>query len=186
MVRYKWILYALALVLTVVLMIGPALGEGVSWDCPECGRKGNTGKFCGGCGLAAPDQTTTQNESIPEPDDGIPELDERYPGIDMRLKTTAYAYTGPGKHYGGAGGYSAGQQTKVTAYFMTDTWVFVRIGYNENNMRYAYIPISTLENVRDLPTVDEMQCWEGKAAENVIPLTNPDPGSIRKSEYRLT
>ena len=24
------------------------------WDCPECGKKGNTGNFCGTCGHSAP------------------------------------------------------------------------------------------------------------------------------------
>lgn len=31
-----------------------SLGETTVWNCPECGRTGNTGNFCGGCGYPAP------------------------------------------------------------------------------------------------------------------------------------
>ena len=32
----------------------PALSEHEPWDCPECGRTGNTGNYCGGCAHPAP------------------------------------------------------------------------------------------------------------------------------------
>ena len=35
-------------------MTGPAYGEGKPWNCPECGRKDNTGNYCGGCAHPAP------------------------------------------------------------------------------------------------------------------------------------
>ncbi len=35
-------------------MITCSLGEQTTWDCPECGRIGNTGNFCGGCAHSAP------------------------------------------------------------------------------------------------------------------------------------
>ena len=31
-----------------------AYGERVAWDCPECGRAGNTGNYCGHCSYPAP------------------------------------------------------------------------------------------------------------------------------------
>lgn len=31
-----------------------AHGESNTWDCPECGRSGNTGNYCGGCAHPAP------------------------------------------------------------------------------------------------------------------------------------
>ena len=45
-------------VVTMILLCvfaGYAIGEN-TWDCanPDCGRKGNTGNFCGGCGAPAP------------------------------------------------------------------------------------------------------------------------------------
>ena len=47
--------------LTVAFIIPGAWGEGASWDCPECGRTGNTGLFCGNCGHSAPrGETKTQ------------------------------------------------------------------------------------------------------------------------------
>lgn len=45
-------------VLSMILMVNlfsSAIGEEVkTWDCPQCGRKGNTGNFCGECGCKAP------------------------------------------------------------------------------------------------------------------------------------
>ncbi len=40
--------------LTVLFSVCTAVGEQDTWDCPECGRKGNTGKFCGNCAHEAP------------------------------------------------------------------------------------------------------------------------------------
>ncbi len=40
--------------LLVLSMITCSLGEQTTWDCPECGRKGNTGNYCGGCAHPAP------------------------------------------------------------------------------------------------------------------------------------
>lgn len=38
----------------LALSIFPAACEGSSWDCPGCGRKGNTGNYCGSCAHPAP------------------------------------------------------------------------------------------------------------------------------------
>ena len=35
-------------------VVSCALGEQAPWDCPECGRKGNTGNYCGWCAHPAP------------------------------------------------------------------------------------------------------------------------------------
>ena len=47
----------------VFIMTVSALCEHAAWDCPECGRKDNTGKFCGGCGYPVP---TTNNGDTSE------------------------------------------------------------------------------------------------------------------------
>ena len=38
----------------MICMIIPAYSENTAWDCPECGRTGNTGNFCGKCAHPAP------------------------------------------------------------------------------------------------------------------------------------
>ena len=48
------------------------------WNCPECGRVGNTGNYCGGCGTQRPILTPTPTPSteptpIPTP---VPEHNE--------------------------------------------------------------------------------------------------------------
>jgi 2',3'-cyclic-nucleotide 2'-phosphodiesterase (5'-nucleotidase family) len=42
------------------------IAETAPWDCTECGKKGNTGNFCGGCGHPAPGIKAAQAEEDPE------------------------------------------------------------------------------------------------------------------------
>lgn len=45
----------LLVVLSFSLLLSfSALSETTPWDCPECGRTGNTGNYCGGCAHPAP------------------------------------------------------------------------------------------------------------------------------------
>lgn len=37
-----------------------------AWNCPECGRIGNTGNYCGGCGHASPSIESLNNDSVLE------------------------------------------------------------------------------------------------------------------------
>ena len=46
---------AVILLALICLFVGMANSEGEAWDCPECGRKGNTGNFCGNCRYPAPE-----------------------------------------------------------------------------------------------------------------------------------
>lgn len=43
------------------------IGEHSSWDCPGCGRTGNTGNYCGGCGCPAPSNEENQAAIKKEP-----------------------------------------------------------------------------------------------------------------------
>ena len=67
-----------AIVMTVILLFTAAAGSGErsAWDCPnpECGRKGNTGAFCGGCGYPAPD-------AIPDAAETPSNIPEGYPAV---------------------------------------------------------------------------------------------------------
>lgn len=42
------------LLLAIVFVLNTSLCERSAWDCPECGRTGNTGNYCGGCAHPAP------------------------------------------------------------------------------------------------------------------------------------
>ncbi len=57
----------IALLAVICLLAGQTIGERAPWDCPGCGRKGNTGNFCGTCGAPAPeageDHQSTQNSA---------------------------------------------------------------------------------------------------------------------------
>ena len=49
------VLIILLLFLMILFQTMAMAVEKSPWNCPECGRKGNTGKFCGGCGHPAPE-----------------------------------------------------------------------------------------------------------------------------------
>lgn len=49
-ILYICILLFLMLTINVIL----AFAEQSAWDCPKCGRTGNTGNYCGGCAHPAP------------------------------------------------------------------------------------------------------------------------------------
>ena len=57
---------SVVLSLSLVILLFPAYSESSSWDCPECGRTGNTGNYCGGCAHPAPWIESTETVS-PEP-----------------------------------------------------------------------------------------------------------------------
>lgn len=57
--------------ITIVLVLWGVsfyvIGEHSSWDCPGCGRTGNTGNYCGGCGCPAPSNEENQAAIKKEP-----------------------------------------------------------------------------------------------------------------------
>ena len=56
----------LAIVMTLMLFLVTtgAVGEQNLWDCPGCGKTGNTGNFCGKCGHPAPAPTPEPEPTI--------------------------------------------------------------------------------------------------------------------------
>ena len=46
---------SVVLLALVCLFTSISNSERAAWDCPECGRKGNTGNFCGNCAHPAPE-----------------------------------------------------------------------------------------------------------------------------------
>lgn len=50
---------AIAICAVCILLSSYSFAENYAWDCPECGRTGNTGNYCGGCAHPAPWTETT-------------------------------------------------------------------------------------------------------------------------------
>ena len=66
----KKALFAILMILLLSAVALSVYGDGETWDCPACGRTGNTGKFCGSCGQPAPTpppETTPASESASTP-----------------------------------------------------------------------------------------------------------------------
>ena len=58
----------MTLILLCALMPAHAAEEHYAWDCPDCGRAGNKGNFCGGCGHPAPwKETPPPATPMPDP-----------------------------------------------------------------------------------------------------------------------
>ena len=58
------IIYAISiLLLATTFFLNAALCEQIAWDCPECGRMGNTGNYCGNCAHPAPWMGTADNKN---------------------------------------------------------------------------------------------------------------------------
>ncbi len=56
----------MAVTMVIILLAGMSLAESESWDCPQCGRKGNTRNFCGGCGHARPEDGAINASNFPD------------------------------------------------------------------------------------------------------------------------
>ena len=54
MIQYLRKPTAAVLFLLYLVVSCAAYGDALPWDCPECGRKGNTGNYCGTCAHPAP------------------------------------------------------------------------------------------------------------------------------------
>lgn len=54
------------LIALVILFAVSAVWAEDAWNCPACGREGNTGNFCGGCGAPMPEETAgTEETAVP-------------------------------------------------------------------------------------------------------------------------
>ena len=61
--KSKKIISILSIITIITLLIVPmASCEHTPWDCPGCGRTGNTGNYCGGCAHPAPWMTVSDSE----------------------------------------------------------------------------------------------------------------------------
>ena len=58
---------SLLAVLLCILLTATALAEREPWDCPSCGRKGNTRNFCGKCGERAPESGSESADQVSSP-----------------------------------------------------------------------------------------------------------------------
>ena len=57
-------LKTIVIILVLLFVTLNATGEHCAWDCPECGRTGNTGNYCGGCAHPAPWLETDNTETL--------------------------------------------------------------------------------------------------------------------------
>ena len=181
--------------LLLLLFTACGYGEASSWDCPECGRTGNTGNYCGTCACPAPwgretddsavSPSTTETQSIESTSEttslpDVPVLSKTYPGSDAHLRKSSddgfrvYSYTGPSKTFVPSGGYKPYKQRKITVFFEEDNWVLADVLYQTAEERVVYLPKSSFDSIGNIPVVTELGYYIGTVTTNVEPSWGPD------------
>lgn len=109
----------------------------------------------------------------------VPELDTLYPAQKVRLRLLGdenkrvFGYYGPGKDYYSANGYKPYKQGRILAYFNEGGWVLVDMQYQSGKERYMYLADSAFEPVKDIPSILEMQYFEGETINATEPRLGP-------------
>ncbi len=167
-----------SLIAVIILLIGllsaaaNGIGEGVAWDCPKCGRTGNTGAFCGTCGQARAES--------PKKEEPLTVLSATYGGTAARLHEFSGAganeritvYAGPGKEYGKSFRMTPNGQKKVTAFFSENDWVFTHITHRTGS-QYLYVPRKYFDNPVNVPEIGTLNYHDGSIIQTVTPQWGP-------------
>ena len=137
--RTKVVLFVILLCCVSVLFsscIEIAAAEHAPWDCPGCGRTGNTGNYCGGCAHAAPwletesekkEKEQPQNEYYPN---GRPKKEYEFNAVGNVSKTTFYNRYGVITSYYVAEEWDAdGNITRQTEYYPKSTGKYRSYNY---------------------------------------------------------
>ena len=200
--RIKNAILSMTVICMVVMLIIPmASCEQVTWDCPECGRTGNTGNYCGGCAHLAPwlesatpaptivevspTSTPTPIQTVEPsiestPQLSVPVLSEVYPGLGAHLRKSGdegfrvYSYTGPGKTFVPSGGYKPNKQRKITVYFEEDGWVLADVQYQTSEERVVSLPKYSFDPIGNIPTVSSLEYYTGTTTASITPSWGPD------------
>lgn len=184
--NWKKVLSAILVVLMMIPVLSAA-GESPEWVCPECGRTGNTGNYCGNCAHPSP---APGPEPEPEP---VPESwpVKQLDGTVVKLKNKKInkkiikrqAYLGPGIIYAGGGAF--GPETKgLTLISLEGDYAFVGTG-----LRYVYFNISDLEEDAVLPEEEETPAaYPAVITEKTEPAYGPGRKyeTLKKAETHYT
>ena len=189
MYRIKHIRLIGSLVLFVMILASVffAIAEHGNWDCPDCGRKDNTGNYCGTCAYPAPwmaitpetDQPAAETTAAPATVDRIPALSSLYPGKKTHLivrKERWYSQYGPGNDYAKTSdGYKTDSKhsNTITVFYCEGDWAFADIVYSTASEKYAYLPLRAVADSDQMPQISEPDCFEGVTKTAVIPSWGP-------------
>ena len=193
MFRTKHIRFIISLVffLTVLASTCSVAAEQENWDCPDCGRKENTGNYCGTCAHPAPwmattaetDQPADETTVTPEIRDRIPILSRLYPGIQTHLivrEERWYSQYGPGNDYAKTGdGYKTDSKhsNTITVFFREDDWAFVDIVYSTASEKYAYLPLRALTVPDQVPQQQKQRLF--RIGDRTAPSRRTETVSLR-------
>ena len=177
------------LIVLLMLLMGCCFGNAErdnSWDCPNCGRTGNIGNFCGECAYPAPVSEPAELQK-----DNIPVLSQLFSGIQTHLvgrEERWYSQYGPGNDYAKTSdGYKTDSKhsNAITVFFCENDWVFANIVYSTASEKYAYLPLRSIADPEHLPIISALDYIDGITNTDTIPCWGPEISFIQDKDCKI-
>ena len=126
----------------ICLFAGQTFGEHAPWDCPECGRTGNTWNYCGSCGYPSnsTEEQEDQTESSPENqifteepanNAAVTEEPQQITGYGMTIEDGVFVQNLPSADSVIVDVLPEGQIVSIDAQIYTDGAVWHQVQYDE-------------------------------------------------------
>lgn len=191
--KKQW-LKVLSIVVGMIILVGISIvnAEYSTWNCPQCGRTGNTGNYCGGCAHPAPWISSPSISSV-NTTGSIPELSATYPEQKAQLHQFSAAnsaesisvYTGPGKSYIKAEKVRPSTGFATTICFIENDWVLTHLIHHDYD-KYVFINTNNFDNLSSsCPSVASLSYVNGTIRQNTIPSWGPGSGYDLCRDYTV-
>ena len=190
--HFRFLALFVCSIILIILSITNA--EQYNWDCPNCGRTGNSGNYCGACAYTAP-WIPTDSPTItvtPPVSEQIPNLFEMYPNIKTHLKANEerwYTQFGPGQDYAKTShGYKtdSNHSNTISIFFCENEWLFADIVYSSASEKYAYLPKNSVVDSDQIVQISALDSFDGITKTDVIPYWGPGNSFDQNTDCKIT
>ena len=174
----KVVCFLFSVLIFIVNMCAVNAEQHDNWDCPKCGRTGNVGNYCGGCGYPVEMMHDSEPELILSFKE-LPILSSVYPAVQTHFVSREerwYSQYGPGNDYAKTSeGYKTDNKHSniISAFFCENDWVFADIVYSTASEKYAYIPLKSVAVSDQIPKISAADYMNGITTTDIIPVWGP-------------
>ena len=167
------LMIAVLVVTAIAFCVCSACAEESTWDCPECGKTGNTNQYCGGCGYARDGlNDDTQDNTAAWPEDPYSETEVKMVPLqdsDGRHQ----AYFGPDKNtYASAGAYQPQLIYNAKVLFREGDYALVDFSERDSGKRCLYFKYIMLMKPNNAKAVN-LKGYPAKTTNLLIPMYGP-------------